>query len=74
MGFYEIEEIFVILQRKNTKTMKYKILIVITLILGWSYGEACTNFICSRGASADGSTMITYVADSHTRYGQLPRQ
>ena len=51
--------------------MKYKILIVITLILGWSYGEACTNFICSRGASADGSTMITYVADSHTRYGQL---
>jgi len=71
MGFYEIEEIFVILQRKNTKTMKYKILIVITLILGWSYGEACTNFICSRGASADGSTMITYVADSHTRYGQL---
>ena len=71
MGFYEIEELFVILQRKNTKTMKYKILIVITLILGWSYGEACTNFICSRGASADGSTMITYVADSHTRYGQL---
>ena len=71
MGFYEIEEIFVILQRNNTKTMKYKILIVITLILGWSYGEACTNFICSRGASADGSTMITYVADSHTRYGQL---
>ncbi len=71
MGFYEIEELFVILQRNNTKTMKYKILIVITLILGWSYGEACTNFICSRGASADGSTMITYVADSHTRYGQL---
>ena len=33
--------------------------------------EACTNFICSRGASADGSTMITYAADSHTRYGQL---
>ncbi len=32
---------------------------------------ACTNFICSRGASADGSTMITYAADSHTRYGQL---
>ncbi len=71
MGFYEIEEIFVILQLNNTKIMKYKILIVITLILGWSYGEACTNFICSRGASADGSTMITYVADSHTRYGQL---
>ena len=33
--------------------------------------KCCTNFICSRGASADGSTMITYAADSHTRYGQL---
>ncbi|MCR5064577.1 MAG: C69 family dipeptidase [Bacteroidales bacterium] len=37
----------------------------------FSISEACTNFICSRGASADGSTMITYAADSHTRYGQL---
>ncbi len=33
--------------------------------------NACTNFICSRSASADGSTMITYAADSHVRYGQL---
>lgn len=33
--------------------------------------EACTNFLCTKGASADGSTMITYAADSHTRYGQL---
>ena len=33
--------------------------------------QSCTNFICSKGASADGSTMITYAADSHTRYGQL---
>ncbi len=32
---------------------------------------ACTNLIVSRGASADGSTFITYAADSHTRYGQL---
>lgn len=37
----------------------------------FSISTACTNFICSRGASADGSTMITYAADSHTRYGQL---
>ena len=33
--------------------------------------RACTNLIVSRGASADGSTFITYAADSHTRYGQL---
>ena len=33
--------------------------------------SACTNLIVSRGASVDGSTFITYAADSHTRYGQL---
>lgn len=33
--------------------------------------HACTNFLFTRGATADGSTMITYAADSHTRYGQL---
>ena len=33
--------------------------------------SACTNLIVSRGASADGSTFITYAADSHSRYGQL---
>jgi dipeptidase len=33
--------------------------------------EACTNFLITKGASADGSTMITYAADSHTLYGEL---
>ena len=32
---------------------------------------ACTNLIVTRGASKDGSVMITYVADSHVRYGAL---
>ena len=32
---------------------------------------ACTNLIVSKGATTDGSTFITYAADSHTRYGQL---
>lgn len=31
----------------------------------------CTNYLVSRGASVDGSTMITYAADSHIRYGEL---
>ena len=34
-------------------------------------GHACTNYLISKGASADGSTMITYSADSHTLYGEL---
>jgi dipeptidase len=33
--------------------------------------QACTNFLITKGASADGSTMITYNADSHTLYGEL---
>ncbi|MBN2090039.1 C69 family dipeptidase [candidate division KSB1 bacterium] len=32
---------------------------------------SCTNFLISKGASTDGSTMITYAADSHTLYGEL---
>jgi dipeptidase len=31
----------------------------------------CTNFLITRGASVDGSVMITYSADSHTLYGEL---
>ena len=31
----------------------------------------CTNFLISKGATADGSAMITYAADSHTLYGEL---
>lgn len=31
----------------------------------------CTSFLFTRGATKDGSTMITYAADSHTLYGEL---
>ena len=33
--------------------------------------DACTNLLVTKGASADGSTMITYNADSHELYGEL---
>lgn len=33
--------------------------------------EACTNFLITKSASRDGSTMITYAADSHELYGEL---
>lgn len=32
---------------------------------------SCTNYLVSKGASVDGSTMISYAADSHIRYGEL---
>lgn len=41
----------------------------------WLYpgqkSDACTNFIITKGASADGSVMISYNADSHVLYGTL---
>ena len=33
--------------------------------------HACTNYLITKGASKDGSTMITYSADSHDLYGEL---
>ena len=33
--------------------------------------DACTNILVSKGASADGSCMISYAADSHTLFGEL---
>jgi len=32
---------------------------------------ACTNYLVTKGASVDGSTMISYAADSHLLYGEL---
>ncbi|NOU17543.1 MAG: dipeptidase [Bacteroidales bacterium] len=33
--------------------------------------NACTNYLITKGASTDGSTMVSYAADSHIRYGEL---
>ncbi len=35
------------------------------------YSNACTNYLITKGASTDGSTMISYAADSHVLYGEL---
>ena len=51
--------------------MKKLITLSSYLLLLTSAALACTNFLFSKGSTVDGSTMITYAADSHTRYGQL---
>ncbi len=54
-----------------------KTYIRIALILAFLPGifispaKACTNFLVTKGATVDGSTMISYAADSHIRYGEL---
>jgi len=52
-----------------------KIFVLIFLLLSVWLPEqslnACTNFIITKGATKDGSVMITYSADSHVLYGEL---
>ncbi|MBQ9584132.1 MAG: C69 family dipeptidase [Bacteroidales bacterium] len=47
----------------------YALVLLATLCTIHSF--ACTNVIVTKGASADGSVMVTYAADSHQLYGCL---
>ena len=48
------------------------VLTVIICIMG-EKALACTNFLIGKKASADGSVMISYAADSHSLYGEMYR-
>lgn len=48
-----------------------KALLTICATALFGTASACTNFIVTRGASADSSVMVTYAADSHQLYGAL---
>ena len=50
----------------------FKTLALVGALIGSiATADACTNFIVTRGASTDGSNMVTYAADSHGLYGSL---
>ncbi len=51
--------------------MKKILGVFITFVFPLNMAIPCTNFLISKGATADGSTMITYAADSHVLYGEL---
>ena len=55
--------------------MRKALYIAACLLVGMAASEiagmACTNILVTRGASADGSCMISYAADSHTLFGEL---
>ena len=44
---------------------------VVLALMASQKADACTNFIITKGASTDGSVMVTYAADSHQLYGAL---
>jgi len=50
---------------------QFIMLVICSLLFLNARIHACTNFLISKGASQDGSTMITYAADSHVLYGEL---
>lgn len=45
--------------------------ILVLVILLSLPARPCTNYLVTKGASSDGSTMVTYAADSHIRFGEL---
>ncbi len=51
--------------------MKKTLLSIMCSLMAAMPALACTNFIVTRGASTDGSVMVTYAADSHGLYGAL---
>ena len=48
-----------------------RLILAFALLAGTTTALACTNFIVTKGASTDGSVMVTYAADSHQLYGAL---
>ncbi|WP_296108511.1 C69 family dipeptidase [Alistipes sp.] len=50
---------------------KRQLLLSTVALLAYGAVSACTNFIVTRGASTDGSVMVSYAADSHALYGAL---
>lgn len=50
---------------------KFLFPLVVLALLGVHNADACTNVIITPGASADGSSMVSYAADSHWLYGEL---
>ncbi len=47
------------------------VMVIILLMVNYQISNGCTNFLVTKGASTDGSTFITYAADSHNLYGEL---
>ncbi|MBR3566262.1 MAG: C69 family dipeptidase [Paludibacteraceae bacterium] len=51
--------------------MKKLFLSLIALVVAWGECLACTNFLAGKDATVDGSTLISYAADSYSLFGYL---
>ena len=50
---------------------KFLPILLLSALLAENRADACSNIIITRGASADGSCMVSYAADSHQLFGEL---
>ncbi len=53
------------------KTKLFSLILSAFMLFAFNDAKACTNYLITKGASTDGSTMISYAADSHLLYGEL---
>ena len=53
------------------KTLLNLLAVTVGILAGTLEGNTCTNVIVSRGASRDGSVLVSYAADSHYLFGEL---
>jgi dipeptidase len=49
----------------------YSLALGAAMLFSTANSDACTNYLITKGASTDGSVMISYAADSHVLYGEL---
>ena len=60
------------MKKISSKLRAAGLMAALALMMGWgAQSHACTNLIAGKKATVDGSTIITYAADSHTLFGFL---
>jgi hypothetical protein len=70
--FIDFQAILILTNCDFMKKLTSLILVImLSGLLPEQITNACTNFLITKGASKDGSVMITYSADSHVLYGEL---
>lgn len=65
-----LEQFLINSEYKNKYKMKKFLSLFLVVALAYPT-LACTNYLITKGASTDGSTMVSYAADSHVLYGEL---
>lgn len=54
----------------NSKLLKFSLCLLLSILV-INPSNACSDILVTKGASKDGSVMLTYAADSHTLYGEV---